>query len=413
MVGSGCAGCRATVIQMKRALLFILVALAMVMVACEVSVPTPTAAPVATSTSVPTPTSKLLPTATPTPDPAPPDALSIVRAAEENLRSVSSFHIVVEDNHYLGVTGQKIEGDIVPLDRGYFIEYSTNGLVSYNIEYLLIGEARYVRYPDFRVWFDVGEERPSHWDLRRFPYDLTGLGEEVVGLEVLGEEMLDGIASFHLKGTGMQKLKEEMGFRPVAGFPEVELWISRVDLLPLRIETQFEEINGGFSAVYSDFGAEVDLPVPKEVLDQDYLRRLPYGPLSQGEMVRLLRAVPVEGQKCMEAEIGTDLYREVLSGDSDADIVLGIAFTHCRNEILSRTSDLFFNGIAETLYELDLTVLSIQPEQMVKEVVECLREGIGLESLFEIGSLPEDEGERAPTPDELEAAERCKAVGEG
>ena len=232
--------------------------------------------------------------------------------------------------------------------------------------------------------------------------------------------MIEGVNAYRLTGKATKKLDDDMGFYMAPwsglGMSEVEMWISRDDLLPLRIEARYEEINSfprTFSAVYSDFGAEVDVSVPKDVLDIGYLDRLEQRTLSPEELGRLVRAFPVEGQKCMEAEIGTDLYREVLSGDSDADIVLGIAFTHCRNEILSRTSDLFFYGIAEALYELDLTVLSIQPEQMVEEVVECLREGIGLESLFEIGSLPGGEGERAPTPDELEAAERCKAVGEG
>ena len=55
-----------------------------------------------------------------------------------------------------------------------------------------------------------------------------------------------------------------------------------------------------------------------------------------------------------------------------------------------------------------MSVLSIPPEEMVEEVVECLREGIGLESLFEIGW-----DERAPTPEELAAAEGCKLGGEG
>ena len=61
------------------------------------------------------------------------------------------------------------------------------------------------------------------------------------------------------------------------GMSEVEMWISRDDLLPLRIEARYEEINSfprTFSAVYSDFGVEVDVSVPEETLDIEFLDHL-------------------------------------------------------------------------------------------------------------------------------------------
>ena len=395
---------------MIRFLLFILAGLLLAGLACDTPGPTPTAAPVATPTLAPTPTAKPAPTQTPTPEPAPLDALSIVRAAEENLKAASSFRVTALTQD--GFEFAAIEADIVSPNRGRILVHRDGPLVRSSHEFLLIDGSHYYRPPGFQVWFDPAGRYYVQPEIQGFPYELAALHEEVRNLALRGSEVIEGVTAYRLTGTGTRKLEMGMGIRPGYGRPKMELWISQADLLPLRIEARYEEINKSFSAVYSAFGAEVDVSVPEEVWDIDYLARLWQGPLSGDVMSRLLRVFPVEGQRCVEADIGTDLYREVLSGDSDADIVLGMAFTHCRNEILSRTSDLFLYGIAETLYELDLTVLSIQPEQMVEEVVECLKESIGRESLFEIGSLYGVEEERAPTPEELAAAQKCNAGSE-
>ena len=168
--------------------------------------------------------------------------------------------------------------------------------------------------------------------------------------------MIEGVNAYRLTGKATKKLDDDMGFYMAPwsgqGMSEVEMWISRDDLLPLRIEARYEEINSfprTFSAVYSDFGAEVDVSVPKDVLDIGYLDRLEQRTLSPEELGRLVRAFPVEGQKCVEAEIGSDLFREVISGDSDADIVFKIAVDFCAWSIFSSSSDLIPARITEAL----------------------------------------------------------------
>ena len=380
---------RATLVAMKRALLLVFSVFVLSGLACEAPVPTAT------------------------PTPTPPSASYIVESAIENLREQSSFHVTA------GIEGgwvfTRLRAEIVPPDRGRIYEHWFYGLGEQRREFLVIEGSHYYRPPGFQVWFDSAE-RP--WFLREiqgFPYDLAVLRDEVRALALRGSEVIEGVNAYRLTGTATKKLDDDMGFYMAPwsgrGMSEVEMWISRDDLLPLRIEALYEEINSfprTFSAVYSDFGVEVDVSVPKDVLDIGYLDRLEQRTLSPEELGRLVNVFPTEGQKCVEAEIGRELYREVLSGDSDADIVFKIVVDFCARSIFSSSSDLIPARITEALYWQDLSVLSIPPEEMVEEVVECLREGIGLESLFEIGW-----DERAPTPDELEAAERCKAVGEG
>ena len=308
----------------------------------------------------------------------------------------------------------RLRAEIVPPDRGRIYEHWFNGLSQQRREFLVIDGSHYYRPPGFQVWFDSAERSWFLREIQGFPYDLAVLRDGVRALALRGSEVIEGVNAYRLTGTATKKLDDDMGFYMAPwsglGMSEVEMWISREDLLPLRIEARYEEINSfprTFSAFYSDFGAEVDVSVPKDVLDIGYLDRLEQRTLSPEEMIQMLSVFPDEGQECVEAEIGTDLYREVISGDSDADNVLRIAFSFCKRPILSSQTDVFFSGITETLYTLDLSVLSISPEEMVEDVVECLKESIGLESLFEIGGE-----ERGPTPEELAAAEKCKPEGE-
>ena len=191
---------------------------------------------------------------------------------------------------------------------------------------------------------------------------------------------------------------------------EVEIWISQEDLLPMRIEARFEEIEGSFRAIYSDFGAKYDITVTEKTLGEGspILLFLWVGELSPEERGQLVRAFPAEGKECLEAEIGTDLYRKVLSGNSVADRVFLIALKFCERPIFSSRDDVIPNGITNNLYSLDLSALSILPGEKAEHVMECLRESIGLESLFEIGWE-----KRGPTPEEMAAAQMCKPRSEG
>ena len=111
--------------------------------------------------------------------------------------------------------------------------------------------------------------------------------------------------------------------------------------------------------------------------------------------------------------MGKDLYREALSEEGDVDSVFRIAFWPCEGDIFSGYGDIIPFGLDAYLYELNYTALGIWPEEITEDLMECLKEAIGLESLLEVGFWDGITPERAPIPEELAAAEGCKLGGEG
>ena len=275
-----------------------------------------------------------------------------------------------------------------------------------SIELLYVDAASYFRPFGFHAWFESVGGSGNTW-VRTFPFDLNGLRDGVEEIVWQGTDDVDGRVAHRFTGAQTQRLEAMLGFNnEVTGWKDgalkVELWVSRDDQLPLRMEFRSNE-HVLFSAVWSAFDAAVEIHPPTETLDVDYFDRLWHGGLREGDVALLVPLFPDEGKECVKNQIGADLYEEALSG-GDANLTVGMAINLCVYEVFSATRSLMYFGINDTLYALDLGVLSISPEEMVEGVVECLRERIGLESLFEIGSE-----ERAPAPEEIEAAARCKA----
>lgn len=403
---------------MKGVTLVVILTLALSLAACEAAmpsttpdatatfVPTPTSAPSPSSTTIPTPP----PTPAPTPTMAPPRLMAshIVESAIQNLREQTSYHVsaVFET----GTVTTTIEADVEPPNRGYVREEWVSGLATNIDEFLFIDDYRYSRPPSFRVWFDYSATTWSRRTIRDFPYNLSLLAEEVGGLTINGTEVIDGVTAYRVTGAAEGGFEEALGFDVVVrsrdDITAIKMWISLDDLLPLRIEARFDRTGESFSAVYSDFGAAVDLSAP-EVLDLDYLQRLLDGTLDPEGKGLMVRAFPPEGQKCVEGEIGAGPYEELVSGNSDLNDVLLWVLDHCEWEVFSFTDKFARSGLSEALYSLDLTVLNIPRGDMTGDLATCVREAVGLESLFEVGW-----GERAPTPEEIAGAYVCNVAAE-
>ena len=197
-------------------------------------------------------------------------------------------------------------------------------------EFISIGASRFVLYPGFQGWFSSAETGIDDiTDLGSFPYDLGGLLEVVQDLELLGEEVLGGEATHHLKGIVLVDFREEAGLPPGADAPELDLWISRDDLLPRHLEISVEDPPTDLLVTYSDYGAGTDIRVPDDAIDADYLDRLMNGDLSPEEIGQLVRIFPVPGQQCIEEAIGTGLYRMVIGGDIGNNLLVWNAFRAC------------------------------------------------------------------------------------
>ena len=378
----------------------------MTLAACDTPPPTP----LPTSTSAPTPTPPptitvvLTIVPTQTPESLLPSAPQILDSAVENLRRQASFHVsaVIETS----TVTTTIEADVVPPNRGYVREQWTSGLAKNVDEFLFIDDSRYSRPPGFGVWFDYSGTTWSRRTVGDFPYNLDFLGEEVGELALQGSEEVEGAPAYRIIGVASRRLEVALGFdvgaRLVNDASVAEMWISRNDLLPLRIEVRFDSTGDFFEAVYSDFGSGVDVSAPEEVLDLDYLQGLLDGTLDAEEKGLMVSVFPPEGQVCVEEEIGVGPYRELVSGASELDDVLLWVLDHCEWEVFSFSDNFARSGLAEVLYSLDLTVLTIPRGDMAGELAECVRGVVGLEALFEVGW-----GERPPTPEEVDAAEMC------
>ena len=303
-----------------------------------------------------------------------------------------------------------IEADVEPPNRGYVREQWVSGLAKNVDEFLFNDDYRYSRPPNFKVWFDYSATTWSRRTIRDFPYDLSLLADEVGELTINGTEVIDGVNAYRVTGAAEGGLEEALGFDVVVrsrdDITAIEMWISLDDLLPLRIEARFDRTGESFSAVYSDFGAAVDLSAP-EVLDLDYLQRLLDGTLDPKGKGLMVRAFPPEGQECVEGEIGADPYEELVSGNTDLDGVLLWVLDYCEWEVFSFSDNFARSGLGEALYSLDLTALNIRRGDMTGDLAQCVRRAVGLEPLFEVGW-----GERAPTPEEIAGADACNVAAE-
>ena len=308
---------------------YLLVGVVFGVLGCTDVVPTETPAPTLAPTAAPLPTS--LSTATPTPTPAPTAsptptlsrASQVLQSAIENLRAQASFRVLaVIENAAVTTT---INAEIVPPDKGYVHESWATGIGTNADEFLFVDGLPYSRPPGFQVWFDYSGTTWARRTAQDFPYDLELLAEGAGDLEVQSADSIDGPV-FRVTGTATRRLDEALGFdvgaRSRGEVTEIEIWISRDDLLPLRIEARFDKNGEYFNAEYSGFGSAVDISAPESVLDLDYLQGLLDGTLNPEEKGLVVRAFPAEGQKCVEDEIGAAPYQELVSGTSDLDSVL-------------------------------------------------------------------------------------------
>ena len=302
---------------MKPALLFAWVALAVGALACEGLLLTPTSVPGSTAE----------------------DAPSIFRSADENLKAASFFRVTITAEGSGADT--RSETDIFPLERGRFaVQVLLDSANNVEIEIIQIGESQYVLYPGFQAWFDFGGETlHRNSNFQDFPYDLGGIRETAESFELLGEGIIDGEDAYRLIARGSRDLRQAVGFAPGVGEAELEMWISKPDLFPLRIEAQVEDPETMFTSVYSDFGTDVDVSVPENVIDIGWMNELMEGTLSPDELGQVVRAFPVPGQQCIEAEIGAEVYREVIGGDSEEDFLVLTAFSSCESEIFPLTGN--------------------------------------------------------------------------
>ncbi len=261
------------------------------------------------------------------------DAHWIVRSAEANLKDASSFRLTVSAEGSGGGAGT--EADVLPFGGGRFvIDVLLDASHDAKIEVIRARESLYVLYPGFQAWFDFGESGLYHnSNLKSFPYDLGGIRETAESFELQGEEIIEGEEAYRIVGRGTGDFREAAGFGPGVGEAELMMWISESGVLPLRIEARVEDPDVTFISVYSDYSMDSGVSAPENVVHVGLMDGLLEGALSPEQLGQVVRALPVPGQKCIESEIGTEVYRVVIGGDSEEDLLVLEAFNECEGEI--------------------------------------------------------------------------------
>ena len=312
-------------VGMKLGLYLILVAVFLAGLACEGLLVTATPA---SGTQGPTPTATATAAATES------DAISILRSTEENLGSASTFRLIVVNETSDG--DLTIEAEVERPGRARVLSIAPSGEgQGAHMEYIYMGDAMYVLPPGFQAWIAVEDASEEVEALSRFPYVLGDLAADISGLEMVGDGVVEGESAYRLRGNAGEGLKRTSGLDGLRETPEVEMWVSRSTLLPLLVSVRTEGGGRPYEVSYFDYGSEISIRAPEETIDEDYFERLLEGSLGPEEMGRMVLALPVSGQHCIEGEIGKDVYREVIGGDSRDDLVVMLAFDACREVIFS------------------------------------------------------------------------------
>ncbi|MCH8109328.1 MAG: LppX_LprAFG lipoprotein [Chloroflexi bacterium] len=303
--------------------------------AASTAIPTPTATPEPTSTPPPTPTAS----PTPLPTATPQSPATILETASAVMEKLGSFHFDLEMEIKAGTGGISFDipftfvGDFQAPDRSKGTMSASILGFSIESEFVSIGETDYATNPETGDWEISPDELLPIGD----PIALIALdASDVEDLKLLGEEILDGLAVYHLSGlTASGVFGHEEGGQSI----KIDFWIGKEDSFVVQI-TASGEIDLGddtdplfadgtvtlsLTLKFSDFGKSVVIeapeieplptPAPVAVLTATPMPSptpLPAGPLSAA--VLTLDDFPAGFEEVSAAELGLGEGAALLDG---------------------------------------------------------------------------------------------------
>jgi DNA-binding beta-propeller fold protein YncE len=251
--------------------------------------PTKEAAPTKVPEPSPTPIPEVTPTPVPSPTPEPLSADELIEASSQAMKEVESFHFLMDMQISMGGEGLSMdipmifEGDVQSPDM--MAGTLTMSFLGINMEseMVTIGDMSYVTDPETGEWGVSSEGDLFGLDSLgggfASPDALLNTDEDVfTGLEVVGEETLNGVPVVHLQGN--MALEEVDGGEDFA----VDIWIGSEDnymyQLVVEGQTSVDELDdslfgsgGDISMVItmniSAFNEPVDIQAPDDVADID------------------------------------------------------------------------------------------------------------------------------------------------
>lgn len=224
--------------------------------ACGLSTPVPTPTPTLTPTVTPTPQPTPTPTAMPSPTPTP-SPQSLLQEVLAKMTTQDSFHIEGDMQVQALVEGldqeismsYSVVGDFQAPDRTRAAMVGDMMGIAIEAEYMVIRDEMLVLNQETGEW--------DTYDMSLLPFsfeDFFGIEPaEIEQLQLVGEETLDGVQVYHLKGQVLPGAISEMAFGGFAGGGEVEYegggeveyWIGVEDHLPRQVSTRMEVTGSG------------------------------------------------------------------------------------------------------------------------------------------------------------------------
>ena len=243
-------------------------------------------------TYTPYPTHTPLPKHTPTPLPeeVATTPKEILDKSHEEMETLNSFHtstettIEYEEEEAGGL--YTIQADIEMPDKVYIILKAKNGEIGEEIpvEVLMIGRARYVKWPDRNKWEEMGYDHygwPEILTISRESLVRLPIGDYAKDVRKEPDEEIGGVAVYQLTFSidWDEYIKVLVG--PLAEFvPEIlvdgkgkgRVWIGKEDLFRRKIEIdstfyftgsgETREIRNKSSTMLSDFNKPAKIPMP-------------------------------------------------------------------------------------------------------------------------------------------------------
>ena len=247
-------------------------------------------------------------------DTGPPGAAEIYADAGEAMAALTSYHVTV-DGQDEGVPFG-IELDLILPDSFQATFAFDEGDELFELSVIGIGDELYLQFGDFSSdWFIAPEEERGGFDgTAAFT---TALTTEISDLTYLGEEDLDGVATYHLQGTLAREVLElvELG----AQLPEnvmVELWVGKEDSLVRRYVLAPDIADERTTFTLSRFDDEaISVAAPANPRPAEELEELFGPPFETPEDVQeAIEGLSTEERECLVRVLGADAFAELASG---------------------------------------------------------------------------------------------------
>ncbi|MEE9248298.1 MAG: hypothetical protein V3U79_06355 [Dehalococcoidia bacterium] len=340
----------------------------------------------------------------PSPTPQAPDPVELFLSAGENITEATSFHasFTIESAEESGT----IEADIVPPDKAHFTLRFQSEDEDTEFEMISVEGQIYVLFPDFQGWFQVppdGEEFGGFGEIAELTDFFTEAFTVASGHSFIAQEAAGDLPTYHLRGILDREALVLLDPENIDESAIMDAWIGVSDSLPLRVRLESQPSGEIVDISFSSFNAPMTIVAPVGAVSFSVVDDLFGGSLAPETVGSFLSIIPLEGQECLQGQMGQKDYDSLVSGTRPMGLEDVLAFESCLGKIFGDLPD-DLDGDEDVVRDLlpELRDLVAILQQLPPEVEGCLRSAWGDTAFDEIRS-----GFRIPGFSELTAITSC------